>query len=165
MPVKSSENKIKLNHKHWLNIMIISVSAMLLLSVLVGRMLNNEAEYFIENESLSPLKVEITQIDFSDLQFNLNHGLWSSSNDVYQAQQIKAIVARWQVLMLQHGQPIKDKKVTGKTVLIYLSGLKQPVICKISLTENATIISFISAELEFIMAASQFSDYYPQIIP
>ena len=157
--MKNSQQKIRLTKQHWLNIIIISVSAMLLISVLVGRMLDS-GEILQDDHSYD---INLVQIDFSKIQFSLVDGIWISSKQDFQPEKIVKIVKHWKSLLLQQGQPISNKLILGKTVLIYLENVSQPIIAKMNLNKNSLQISFISAKQEFYLKPSEYSNYYPSI--
>ena len=149
----------RLTKQHWLNIIIISVSAMLLISVLVGRMLDNNAP----EENDKKQKVNIVQIDFPETQFTLVDSIWLSSDANFKHEQIVKMVKRWKALLLQQGIPISKKAILGKTILIYLESVAQPIVAKLTLNKNNLQISFTSAKQEFYLEPSAYSIYYPSI--
>ncbi len=158
--MKAVKKNTRLTKQHWLNIMIISVSAMLLISVLVGRMLNNQE--FIENDHNRDIK--IVQIDFQEIQFSLVDGVWICSEQNFQHMQIIEMVKHWEALLLKQGEPINHKSVQGKTILLYLERMSMPIIAKIHLNNDNMKISFISAKQEFDLESSLYPNYYPQIM-
>jgi hypothetical protein len=157
--MKSSNSRIRLTKQHWLNVIIISVSAMFLLSVLVGRMLDHKGA--VDEDKSKDFK--IVQIDFSEIQFNLDNAIWFSSDTSFQHEHITRIVKRWKNLLLQHGRPSKDKLIAGRTILIYLENIPQPIVAKLNLTSDYMRISFTSANQEFYLDQSDFHYYYPHL--
>jgi len=139
--------------------MIISVSAMLLISVLVGKMLNNKTLIQVdENQS-----VNIVQIDFPEMRFNLVDGIWTCSDPRFEHERITKMIKRWKALLLRQGEPIIVKSTQGKTVLIYLESVTQPIVVKLYLNKEFTQISFMSAKQEFKLNSSDYSSYYPSL--
>lgn len=154
----------KLNQRHWLNIIILSISLMLVLSLLVGRMMNSPVKPQIlklDDTSAVNQSHKIVQIDFGEIQFNRIGNDWVVVNGNYENDKLLAIIEHWYALIQGHGKPINQQLKSGKTVLIYLSNVKQPVIARLALTDENLRISFINQNLEFYLPAEEIKFYYP----
>ena len=161
---KSPSTKSCSSQKYWLNIMIVSVSAMLLLSVLVGRMMDDTKTHNL-NKVLpqSQPNMKISKIDFGELQLISQQKQWVSSNKQYPQAQVLSLIENWQELLLSHGQPVSEQISIGKTVLIYLFEKKQPLVAKIHLLQNEVKIVIVTVGIEFSVPISEYSYYYPLI--
>jgi|GEM_PF-5973432 len=158
---KQDSQKINLTQSQWLNIIIITVSAMLLASVLIDRMLNKASDNTAVEQSRAQQNVIINKIDFGEFQFSLVDGVWQSSAEKIAQPQLLLIVAHWQSLLQQSGEPLKHSELNGHTLLIYLSNKETPIIVKLAQLQGEILISFVTAKREFLLPASDYKFYYP----
>ncbi|TQV88960.1 hypothetical protein [Aliikangiella coralliicola] len=155
-----SNKRSRLTRQQWLNLIIISVSAMLLLSVLVGRLISNSTV-----DSASPSQVpRLTEIDFGDIQLRFVSESWQVvSSKKISIQQAKIIGENWQALLLSRSQPLKSGVPGGKTVLLYLSTLNQPVVSKVSYSDKQMLVTFASTSQQFSIPYSERINYMPEL--
>ncbi|WP_444995744.1 hypothetical protein [Aliikangiella sp. IMCC44359] len=151
--------RTQLSGKQWLNIIIISVSLMFLILVLVGRMMNKRAGD-ISSQTLSG-QVALIKIDFGEVTLWRDNSIWYSTNKSLSKEKINLIIKNWNLILNQTGEVYLGSHLTGKTVLLYLSNIQQPVVCKVSLYKDKMLITFVSTSRQFILEKHQFENYYP----
>lgn len=157
---KTSGKGFQLNQRQWLNVMIICISAMLLLSVLVGKLISR-GEY-TQTEPVKP-SIEITKLDFGEALIWKENEIWFSSGKALQKQAIQKLVQKWHSLLSGEKTLIEQDKETssGRTILIYLAGNAQPVICKLISDDNHARIVFVGRKLQIMLTENEKTDYYP----
>jgi len=157
---RKPSHRIQLRSRDWLNIMIISVSAMFLLLVLIGKMLSET-----ESRSSQTLPVEAIQllrIDFGALQLVKKIDRWGEENGRLKAARAQRIGQSWQDLLAQPSNKVSNKKYTGETLLFYFNHIEQPVVVKLVLSPDAAKAVFVAAQVEYPIARETIEQYMPR---
>lgn len=148
----------RLTQRQWLNVMIIVISAMFLLMVVIGKIMNPDEP--------SPEKVKdsyhLERLDFGSVQIQLVEQQWRAQGITLNPQQAAKTAQRWQRLLTSPVEAKLNLPSQGKTVLLYIHGIKQPIICKIGLIDQHMIISFIESGHQFKIPEAEMSLYYPE---
>ena len=157
----SAGTSSRLLPRQWLNIMIISVSAMFLLSMLVGRMMNvsntEEAKVAASLDSAG----ELVQIDFGLLHLSKTSSGWQASDARLSQATTNNAAALWLALLQRSDHQLIKQPLSGKTVLLYFSQLSSPVVCKVIKSKKNIDIVFVKSGLGISLAPSQYSAYLP----
>jgi hypothetical protein len=165
----TQKKEFKLNQRHWLNIIIFLISLMFILSMFVGRMMNKAVESANLNTTISNINTGMSQpvnlilLDFGELQLTRIKNDWLSSNNGYSKEKLLVLITRWQALLGMRGSPINQSVNSGKTVLIYLADIQQPLIAKVNIMNAKLRISFINQNLEFYLPVEDLNLYYPEV--
>lgn len=150
----------RLNLSQWLNVVIISISAMLLFSVLVGRMLTPPEQTTADSLSEEAV-IELVQLDFGEIQLVKSQGRWLSTAANISGQRAAQIASHWQRLLTSRESQLVERGYAGRMVLLYFNKRKQPIICKLEQTEQALNIVFVDSGLVFNLPMSHYQDYFP----
>ena len=159
--MKQTKNRktSRLTQRQWLNVMIIVISAMFLLMVVIGKIMN-PAEPSPDNVRDS---YHLERLDFGSVQIQLVEQQWRAQGIALNPQQAAKIAQRWQKLLTSPVEAKLNLPSRGKTVLLYLNGIRQPIICKIGVIDQHMIISFIDSGHQFKMPETEISLYYPEL--
>jgi len=133
---------------------------MLLLSSLIGRMMNKSNQNDLPVISSSK-ELQLISIDFGKVQLLRVNGQWRAASEQLTVKQVLQIIQHWQSLLHLKAQPKKCKVPAVQTVLLYFAGLSQPVICKISQSDDETRIIFVSTGLQISLPANEYELYFP----
>jgi hypothetical protein len=169
-------------HKQWLNIVIITISALILALTLLGRFIgqgvdkaerseerrvsNLQANEHRDSETNNALKM----IDFGHYQLFQDNQKWLSTPDDFVSSKVIAeTLESWRLVLEQSLQDESDlviaNKMTGKMVLIYFSNTEQPIVIKIESAlkngQTGVLLSFVA--LDQYVWLPQFS--LQQLIP
>ena len=153
-------NRIKLNQRQWLNIIIGCISLLVILFLLLGKMMESRTSDEFLATAVS--EVQLSKIDFGDVLFVKKNGRWSGSNTLLSSTEIELLANRWQSLLQSTGRPVSRKRESGKTILLYLQQINQPIICKLSQSNEGLRFSFVGTEQEFILESTELTDYIPR---
>lgn len=152
-----AKKSTKLSQKHWLNIIIIVTSAMFLLMVIVGKMLERGNEPNHQDK----VRLEINKLDFGSFSIRNNEGVWISSASWLQSSNIESVVQLWKEVMQKRAAPIESSEKNGETILIYLNSSMNPIICKLSQNKEQLTFQFIQSQQQLIINNGKLSDYIP----
>ncbi|MCW8879721.1 MAG: hypothetical protein OQK04_15785 [Kangiellaceae bacterium] len=154
--------KSELNRRQWLNIIIISISAMFLLIVIVSKKLSESASQQINTNQI-PSSGQIQKLDFGEITIYRQGEQWSSLPEkVVRAEVARTIGLQWQQLLNRPAKPIESPINIGHTVLLFFGESNRPVICKVKKQDKITIFQFIESNLEFEIDARLQHRYLPQ---
>jgi len=152
-----ANKSLKLKQKQWLNIIIIVTSAMFLLMVLVGKML----ERANDAGAVEGVAQEFYKLDFGDVSIRNNDGVWSSTAKELSQPAIERLIQNWKKLLQRDGLLLEQSEDTGKTVLIYLTNSMSPIICKLVQREGQLDFQFVQSGQKIVVENARVSDYIP----
>lgn len=150
----------RLTQRQWLNVIIVVISAMFLLMVLIGKIMNPTSRQIGKEVKF---EFSLRHLDFGDIQISRVKQGWQADAGELSPEDTDVIAKRWQKLLNLAAEKEVSLPIKGKTVLLYLEGVKQPIICKISLVGEQTVISFVDSGHQFIRSAQAYNLYYPEL--
>ena len=148
-----------LSHQQWLNIVIIVISALVLLFVMIGRLMERDAPV---NSPATTVEVALIRIDFGELEIWRTADSWQSSDSRLSPAQARLYGERWEKLVAQPAAAINDNVGSCKIVLLYFSNLPQPVTVKVSQSASETRFNFVVSDQQVVVAAQDFTLYIPR---
>jgi|GEM_PF-2904655 len=150
----------RLTRQQWLNIVILVISALILMFVIIGRVMDREPP---EPSHANELQVVLQRIDFGDITLFQKNEKWASSSEQVSAQRAAEIAFNWRRLVARSGDDYGEQVPLGKTVLLYFSHIPQPVVGKVDLTDEHLTITFITSKQQFHLAKTDYSLYIPGV--
>lgn len=156
----------KNNQKQWLNIVIITISTLILALTLLGRFIEkgvDKAENRLASESskqtdqqskAEAISNHLVKIDFGGYQWLLSDGEWRSIPDDENSIDMSSVIKRWQLVL---DEPLAEafedviiEPSKGKMVLLYLSNSEIPLVVKVETGSKAEqkglLLSFVAHE-------------------
>ena len=139
--------------QQWLNIIIISISALVLAFVLLGKFMGNN----FSNVPGESINVELKAIDFGDRRLTLVEDKNSSisshwkavPNDILSQEEINKLITSWRWLLNQSFDSmnkVDDEVISGMTVLVFFKDIDQPMVIRVSDKEHHYLVQFISTQ-------------------
>lgn len=147
----------KLSQKQWLNIIIIVTSAMFLLMVLVGKMLEKASKPELTEE----VSLDFYKLDLGDFSLRNENGKWISTANWLTTGEAESLVQRWKSILQRQAISKDLSEAVGKTVLIYLNKSMSPVICKLIQNDQELIFQFVQSDQQVHLEDAKLTDYIP----
>lgn len=159
---KKTAGKYPLNQRNWLNIIIFTISALFLIFILLGKVLNQSTQTITTIQE-SQVQAELMQIDFGYMQITLHDSEWSSSVEGISKKQIDDVVSHWKALLKRPTKTRGSTPLVAETILLFFSNQAQPVIVKVSRPDNKTMITFVGTQIQFDFTKNDYKHFVPQI--
>jgi len=157
---RKPSHRIQLRSRDWLNIMIISVSAMFLLLVLIGKMLTETESRTSQTPAIED--IQLLRIDFGTLQLVKKGDGWVEESGRLKSARAQRIGRSWQDLLAQPSNKVSNTKTSGETLLFYFSHIEQPVVVKLVLSSDAAKAVFVASQVEYPIAREAIEQYMPR---
>ena len=156
---KTQSHRIQLRSRDWLNIVIISVSAMFLLLVLIGKMMTESESRSSQQTQVRP--TQLLRIDFGALQLVKKDEGWTEKNALLTSTRAQLIGRNWQDLLRQPSKKTNNTQHSGETLLLYFSNIEQPVVVKLTLSSKTAKAVFVAAKVEYSIKRDAIEQYLP----
>lgn len=148
-----------LTQQQWTNLIIFVISALVILFIFVGKVMERN----IEKQNNVDRSIELVRIDFGDFEVWREQVGWQSTSSQITSVEARAIADRWQSLMNQPGKRYTTLPPGGRTVLLYLTNYQQPVVCKILKQADSLKIAFITTQQLFSLPIEHRLLYFPEV--
>ena len=137
-------------HKNWLNVVIITISGLILAFTLLGKFFDSGLPTESMTDSPQVHQFELIKIDFGQLQLHKSSDSWISQPiGSLEQTQIDLIASQWDLLLTKE---IQKNSVSGEfsvqsasTVLLYLRGESRPIICKVVIASKLAFVEFLAS--------------------
>jgi len=153
-----------MNQQQWLNLIIITISGLILAFVLLGRFLDPDKNKI--EEVSAPMELRLIDFGAQRLVYN-PQGMTSEQPDSWTVypesslskNEIKLLVKNWQELLLmtfEQSEQDPDKNLSGTTVLLFFEGSELPLVARVSI-KNAqaeseeVVVNFIAEEKNVVI--------------
>jgi len=144
--------------QQWLNVIIISISALVLAFVLLGRFMNVSSPTKVEEpkNTGAASNIELRELDFGSQRLvlvksslnQLSDYVWQAiPNDSITQQETIKLISNWKLLLTETvDAETNDSRevISGVTVLLYFTDLETPVLVRVKEQTEQYLIQFIS---------------------
>jgi hypothetical protein len=171
----------KNNQKQWLNIVIITISTLILALTLLGRFIekgvdkaeNKLAAQSSEQSAQQAITEEasnhLVKIDFGRYQWSLIEKEWRAAPAGESVIDMNSVIERWQLVLdepLAEGvEDVVIEPSKGQMVLLYLSNSEMPLVVKIETGSKAgqagLLLSFVAHEQFVWLPETQWRQLVP----
>jgi hypothetical protein len=140
-----------INQKSWLNIVIISISALILAFTLLGRFFDSGTSSTLQPELTTHVSMlQLSALDFGNIQIKKRISIWQViPQDAIDLQQAKSIFGQWQTLLtsdLPNDIATEPNEIeSASTVLLYLEGQANPIVCKVIIAKHIALVEFLAS--------------------
>ena len=156
----------------WLNIVIITISGLVLAFTLLGRFMDSATQLPASPpESNQQLKVNIIGIDFGSQKIRYQAMQWQVEpiKTVISNELIQKVVDNWQEILNSPQSEIKLSDIQGfepvATVLIFLEGSQSPLVAKVEMRAQQLLISFILTGQKVFVEDSNKTQLFVSSLP
>ncbi len=146
-------------HKTWLNIVIITVSGLILAFTLLGKFFDSGTSAQATIDQSATYQYELVGIDFGQLQLKKDSDSWRSEpKGSLNQTQLELISSQWELLLSKDIQKTSlDRELSiqsASTVLLYLKDETRPIICKVFFAGEYAIVEFLASGQKLQLSAS-----------
>ncbi|MDH5433469.1 MAG: hypothetical protein OEY19_05955 [Gammaproteobacteria bacterium] len=140
--------KKNIKERQWLNLMIILVSAMFMMFVLAGKIMNDSK---IDNEAptIDLQQPELVEIDFGYIRLVKRNDHWINTQDKLSEDISRRIALNWESMLdddsIESVPNMDENQINSHNVLLFFKDKQIPLMCKVVQSKEWLYFHFIDS--------------------